>query len=131
MREFKWIATYMIKYNVKKNGITLQYPFFKGRRLQESKPWKNIRVYEKQKGKKYHNYIKGLAITSYNDLIPSHIDKRSSCTLGLSILEVDGRTSISRKLINFLSKGCKGSKSLAILQPKEHIQKVLVLHLEC
>lgn len=130
MREFKWITTYMIKYDVKKNGITLQYPFFKRRRLQESKPSKNI-LYEKQKRKIYHNYIKGLATTSYNDLIPSHKDKRSSCTLGLSIWEVDGRTSVSRKVINFLSKGCKGSKSVAILQPREHIQEVLVLHLEC
>lgn len=41
---------------------------------------------------------------------------RSSCTLGLNTSEVDGKISASRKPIYFLNKGCKGSRSVALLK---------------
>lgn len=43
------------------------------------------------------------------------MDIRSNCTLGLEVFKVDGNTSFSKKPMNFLSIGCKGSKSVALL----------------
>lgn len=54
----------------------------------------------------------------YNDLIPSHMDTRSSFALGLEVSGVGGKTSVSKKPINFLSKGCKGSNSVTLLHAK-------------
>lgn len=55
---------------------------------------------------------------SYKDLIPCHMVVRSSCTLGLLLLVVDETTSVSKKPMYLLSKGCKPSNSDASLHTK-------------
>lgn len=52
---------------------------------------------------------------SYSALIPSQTVVRSSCTLGLDVSTARGNTSVSKRPMHFLSKGCRGSKSVALL----------------
>lgn len=69
-----------------------------------------------QKSKdKRKEMLKNSIKTTYNALIPSHTDIRSSCTLGLEVSKVDGKTSVSKRPMHFLRNGCKGSNSVASL----------------
>lgn len=47
--------------------------------------------------------------------MPIHKEARSSGGLGVEDSKADGKASASKQAINFLSNGCKGSKSVALL----------------
>ena len=65
---------------------------------------------------------------TYNALIPSHTDIRSSCTLGLEVSTVDGKTSVSKRPMHFLRNGCKGSNSVASLHTIRNLNQDLHRH---
>lgn len=48
--------------------------------------------------------------------MPIHKDMRSSGVLGAEVSITNGKVSASKQPINFLSNGCRGSKSAALLQ---------------
>lgn len=77
---------------------------------------KNI-ITKKREGDSFKSRLKTTA--PYNALIPSHTVTRSSCILGLELSELVGKTSVSRSIMHFLSKGCKGSKSSALLKRRK------------
>lgn len=121
IRKLRCIITNMIEYNIEKTGISLQYSIFKCWCFKKSKAryqatllintWISVGTKKIKKKKTYPVYR-----LTYSVLIPSHTFPRSSWTLGLKVSSFDGRPSDSKKPMYLLNRGCRESKSIALLK---------------